>query len=252
MGDEAYDDLLVDLYDQREGVQGREDVPFYRDLARDADGPALELACGTGRVYLELLADGLDVDGLDASGQALDALRADADRRGLDPSVWQADVTEFDVDRAYELVYYPFNSLQHLLDVEEQLAAFERAHDALAPGGQFVFDVFVPSFDRVCEDYGEWTATAATYDGAEHELRSRTRIVDEVTQTVLEEVELRTLDGEVVATSSFRLTFLPPQHVELLARLSPFEGWSAAGGYEGQALEHGTSTQVWTLTKRGQ
>lgn len=61
------------------------DVAFYRDLARESDGPALELGVGAGRVYLELLAEGLDVDGVDLSEEALANLREAAADRGLKP-----------------------------------------------------------------------------------------------------------------------------------------------------------------------
>ena len=40
----------------------REDVEYYRRRAIDVDGPVLEVGCGTGRVYLELLEAGVEVD----------------------------------------------------------------------------------------------------------------------------------------------------------------------------------------------
>ena len=36
------------------------DESFYVDAATGADGPVLEGACGTGRLYLELLRQGID------------------------------------------------------------------------------------------------------------------------------------------------------------------------------------------------
>ena len=43
------------------------DVAFYERLAREAGGPVLELACGTGRVALPLAEHGLDVTGVDSA-----------------------------------------------------------------------------------------------------------------------------------------------------------------------------------------
>ena len=43
------------------------DVAFYRQLARQAAGPVLELACGTGRIAVPRAADGIDITGVDAS-----------------------------------------------------------------------------------------------------------------------------------------------------------------------------------------
>lgn len=43
------------------------DRGFYRDWIGRSGEPALIVGCGTGRLLLEYLADGLDVDGVDVS-----------------------------------------------------------------------------------------------------------------------------------------------------------------------------------------
>jgi SAM-dependent methyltransferase len=227
----------------------RPDVAFYAERAVAAGGPVLELACGTGRVYLDILDAGVDVDGFDASAGALSVLRERATERDLDPTVWRDDMTEFGVDRVYDLAVCPFNAMQHLLAVDDLLATLRCVHDALAPGGAFVFDVFVPGFDVVCETYGEWQRETVEYRGERHEHRSRSRLVDEVEQHVVVETELRDGTGETVYETDHHITMLPKQEVELLARLSPFSAWEVAGGFDGETLADGDTTQVWTLEK---
>lgn len=247
MTESGYSPAHAAFYDVVTGAQDREDTPFYVDRAREADGPVLELACGTGRVYLELLRAGVDADGLDSSAGALDVLRERASDEGFDPTVWQANMADFAVDREYALVICPFNAVQHLLSVDAQRSLLASAYDALAPGGAFVFDVFVPSFDVICETYGEWRTTEREHEGESYEVRTRSRVVDEVEQQF--EVTNRVSDptGEQVLDESFRLKLLPKREVELLARLSPFESWDVAGGFDGAPIEDGDTTQVWTL-----
>jgi SAM-dependent methyltransferase len=247
MGDAGYSEGHVAYYDAVFETSDREDVDFYVDRAQAADGPVLELACGTGRIYLPMLRAGVDADGIDLSKPALDALRGKAAEAGLDPSVRQADMADFSVDRAYDLVICPFNAVQHLLSVEEQLTALESVHDALAPGGAFVFDVFVPSFDVICETYGDWHVEERTVNGDPHEMRTRTRLIEEVEQQIAVETEVSAADGELVVDDEFHLKLLPKREIELLAHLSPFEDWSVAGGFDGGPLEDGEKTQVWTL-----
>ncbi|MEF8827060.1 MAG: class I SAM-dependent methyltransferase [Halapricum sp.] len=249
MVERSYEGEHARFYDAHPAVAERDDIEFYLDQAGSVDGPVLELACGTGRIYLELLAAGVDADGLDASGDALAQLREKAGEWGLKASVWQADMAAFEVDRAYELVICPFNAVQHLLTVDDQLAALRSAYDALAPGGEFVFDVFVPSFDIICREYGEWTSSEVTYRGDPHEFRERSRIVDEVAQQFRVENELRTPDGETVFAIEHDLVMLPERNVELLARLSPFPEWSVQGDFEDRAIRDGDAAQVWTLRK---
>lgn len=228
----------AERYDRQYAEAERGDAVFYRDLAESIDGSTLELACGTGRVHLELL----DADWLDR-------LREKADERGLEPSVWLADMLEFEVDRAYDLVICPFNTVQHATTVEDQRQLLEIVHDALAPGGRFVFDTFVPAFDVICETYGEWREQAIEYGGRTYTLRSRSRVVDQVEQQFAVENVTESPDGEVVHEASHRLSMLPKQQVELLARDSPFAAWSVEAGFDGGELTDDETVQVWTLEK---
>ncbi|WP_225333154.1 class I SAM-dependent DNA methyltransferase [Halomicrobium urmianum] len=247
MARDGYRGTAARFYDVHAREFDRDGAAFYRRLASDADGPALELACGTGRVYLDLLRSGVDVDGLDRSADALSVLRENVDADGRSPTVWQADMTDFAVDREYALVYCPFNAVQHALTVGDQLALFRCVSDALAPGGRFVFDVFVPSFEVICEEYGDWETKSVRFDGEPHEFRTRTRIVDEVEQRFEVTNELRDADGNHLFEESFPLALLPKPHVGLLARLSPFDDWHVDGGFGGEPIADGDETQVWTL-----
>ncbi|MFC3959701.1 class I SAM-dependent DNA methyltransferase [Halovivax cerinus] len=247
--DGSYRGARARFYDEQLRETDRPDVAYYRDLATSVDGPVLETACGTGRIYLQLLAAGVDADGFDLSADALAVLRENAAERGLDPAVWTADLTDFAVDREYALATCPFNAIQHLETVDDQLAALESVHDALAPGGRFVFDTFVPGFDVICETYGEWQERTVAYRGVDHELRTRTRVVDEVEQRFAVETELSDPDGEPVFAETDRLSMLPKQQVEVLARKSPFTEWSVTGDFTDEPIEDGHSIQVWELRR---
>lgn len=238
-----------ELYDRQYADAERGDAAFYRDLAEAADGPTLELACGTGRVHLELLAAGVDVDGIDLDADSLDHLREKADEHGLEPSVWRADMLEFEVDRAYDLAICPFNTVQHARSVDDQRQLLATVHDALAPGGRFVFDTFVPAFDVICETYDEWREQAIDFDGRTYTHRTRARVVDQVEQQFEVENVTEAPDGAVVHESSHRLSMLPKQQVELLARDSPFAAWSVEAGFDGGEITSEDTVQVWTLEK---
>ena len=240
-----------ELYDLEHGETDRDDVPFYVDRAEAADGPVLELACGTGRVHLPLLRAGVGADGLDRDPATLARLREKATREGLAASVWTADMTALAVDRAYDLVVCPFNALQHARTLPAQRATLAGVYDALAPGGRFVFDVFVPSFDVVCEHYGEWDRRTVVHEGREYRLRSRTTLADEPEQRFVVDSEVVAPDGETVQERRAELAMLPKPHVELLADGSRFATHSVAGGFDGGPLRDGDHVQVWTLTRQG-
>src|SRR5262249_54879365 len=50
----------------------------------------------------------------------------------------------------------PFRSLLHMPDDASKRRAVQAAHDVLAPGGRFVFDVFAPSREDIEETDGRW------------------------------------------------------------------------------------------------
>ncbi|ESP88018.1 class I SAM-dependent methyltransferase [Candidatus Halobonum tyrrellensis] len=238
-----------ELYDLQHADAERGDVPFYVERAREADGPTLELACGTGRVHLELLRAGVDVDGVDVDPDSLDRLRAKARAAGLSPSVRESDMRDPTVDRTYGLVVCPFNAIQHATTLADLRATLAGAHGALSPGGRFVFDVFVPRFDVIRETYGEWREESVEYDGREYRVRSRTRVTDHAEQLFTVETELRTAAGETVRREAHEIAMLPRRLVRLLADGSPFASASVAGGFDGRPLGADDRTQVWTLEK---
>ncbi len=206
------------------------DVAFYRELARE-HGPALEVGVGTGRVYLDLLAAGCDVDGIDRSAASLAHLRAAAAERDLTPSVWLADATRPATDRRYGLVYAPARVINHLPTLPVLRAALSALRERLRPAGRLAFNTFVPGFEVVAETYGEERVREFTVDGVPHRVVSVTRLVDELEQVARIR---RTLyrDGEAVATRETPLALYPKRVLELALEAVGFEEWTLYGGFD--------------------
>ncbi len=148
--DDPYGGVTAAYYDAAYAVlrAPARDVAFYSELARASGGPVLELACGTGRVLLEIAKQGIACAGVDLSPGMLAKLRA----KGAPPSLRlvQAPMQRFDLgsDR-FALIYSAFRGFQHLYSVEDQLACLACVRRHLAPGGAFAFDVFNPRLDRM-------------------------------------------------------------------------------------------------------
>ncbi|MFP8955866.1 class I SAM-dependent methyltransferase [Natrialbaceae archaeon A-CW3] len=251
MDADTYFDRIAPVYDATyDGATG-DDLPFYRDLAVEAgaEGPVLEIGCGTGRIYLELLEVGVDADGIDVSSGMLEVLREKAADRGLEPSVRQANVTTFDPERSYALVIVPFRAFLHLLETDEQVAALERIYEALAPGGRLVLNVFTPNFDVICERYGTWEEIEVTVDGDQYVHRRKTELADEVNQLVTIKSEIRTDEGNVLEASETEIALLSKREFDLLFRRSSFEEWGVDGGFDGDLLESSSQEMVWTARR---
>lgn len=122
-----------------------EDVPFYVDLAREADGPIVELAVGNGRVAIPVArATGRRVVGIDSSPAMLELARIGADEVGVDLDLRLGDMRDLDLDEPAALIYCPFRALLHLPTWADRRRTFERVAAALRPGGRFAWNAFVP------------------------------------------------------------------------------------------------------------
>src|SRR5437868_5868797 len=79
-------------------------IDFYVNLVRQAQGPVLEIACGTGRILLPCLQAGADIDGLDLYEPMLNILRKKAAALPRAPLLYRADMSDFRLPRRYALI----------------------------------------------------------------------------------------------------------------------------------------------------
>jgi SAM-dependent methyltransferase len=118
--------------------------PFYREEARRAGGPVLELACGTGRLTIPLAQDGHEVVGLDASPAMLAQAKRKAAEAGVVATFVSGDMRAFDLGRRFAFVLVSCNSLGHMTEPEDLQACLTSIRRHLAPGGVLAFDVVLP------------------------------------------------------------------------------------------------------------
>jgi len=150
----------VSDYDLEYQSQSELDIPFWRELVmRYTPERALELACGSGRIGIELLhgPGSFQLEGLDIEPQMLTAYRR---KLAQEPEEIQQRVTLHEGDMCdyqleqkgqFDLIFLPFNSIAHLYEIEQQLEAFKNTYDHLTPGGRFVVDTFLPDIDYLSD-----------------------------------------------------------------------------------------------------
>src|SRR5438093_6168549 len=116
--------------------RGDEDaaVAFLAPLA--GEGPALELAIGSGRIALPLAERGIRVEGIDISPAMVAQLRSMAG--GDKIAVTMGDFVDVAVAGTYRLIYVVFNSLFNVLTQDDQVRCFENVAAHLTDDGSFV------------------------------------------------------------------------------------------------------------------
>lgn len=100
-------------------------------------GEVLDVCCGSGHVTKELVRRGYRVTGVDNSADLI-AL-AKEQLPGAEFEV--QDVRTMQLPKQYEAALSTFDSLNHILTLQDLGSAFRQVHAALKPLGLFVFDM---------------------------------------------------------------------------------------------------------------
>jgi SAM-dependent methyltransferase len=146
-----------------------EDVPFYVELAREAEGPIVELAVGNGRVAIPVARETRrKVIGIDRSPAMLAQARERAAATGVELELREGDVRDLELAEPAALIYCPFRSLLHLPTWSDRRRVFERVAAALQPGGRFAWNSFVFSPHVAAASDGNWTVQAGIRHRIDH------------------------------------------------------------------------------------
>lgn len=182
-------------------------VEFLAGLA--GDGPVLELAVGTGRVALPLAERGIPVEGIEASSEMVDVLRAKPG--GAAMPVVLGDLADVAVPGPYPLVFLVFNTLFNLTGAGRQEDCFRNVARVLAPGGAFVIEAYVPDpadIDTLEQQVQVWSVT-------ETAVKIRLHTFDRAAQSFLRQTVTLTDGG--VRLEPFGMHYRWPEQIDELA-----------------------------------
>ena len=175
-----------------------------------AGQPALDAGCGTGRLLLPWLRDGLDVDGCDVSEDMLELCREEAAREGLEPELYAQALHELDLPRRYGAIVccgtFGLGSTR-----EQDAEALVRLHDHLEPGGVLALVVEDPASVLAAEPAPARPEPPEERrrgsDGAEYALRGRVVDVDRGERRITRAIRAwQWRDGELAAEEEHVLT----------------------------------------------
>lgn len=174
-----------------------QELAFYHSFVEQDGQPALDLACGAGRLLLPLLRAGLDVDGCDLSPDMLALCQQQADQDGLTVRLYTQAMHALDLSRTYRTIYI-CDSFGIGGDRTRDAEALRRCHRHLAPGGTLVFSHDLPyrvsptiwsywlpdQRRQLPEPWPETGMQRQTATGDEYELRSRLAAFDPLEQEI--------------------------------------------------------------------
>ncbi len=137
----SYGKLCTQYYDLDKPEAPKDALASFLEYAQAAKGAVLEAMCGSGRFLIPMMEAGIDIDGLDASSEMLGACRQKADRKGLEPRLYQQFLHELKLERQYKLVFIPAGSFGLITHLEQVRESLKRLFAALEPGGKLVLTI---------------------------------------------------------------------------------------------------------------
>lgn len=205
-------------------------VDLLAELA--GDGPALELAIGTGRVAIPLAARGIEVSGIELSRPMVDVLH----RKRPDLPVVVGDMATEQVPGEFSLVYLVWNSIGNLRTQAEQVACFRNAARHLRSGGRFVIELWIPGIRRFPPGQA-----AVPFHVGEHHVGFDT--YDMATQQGTSHHYTRCEDGTVrYGESNFR--YIWPAECDLMAQLAGLELERRTADWSGTPFDNDSESHV--------
>jgi SAM-dependent methyltransferase len=229
-----------------------DDIPLFIEQAQAANGPALELACGTGRVLLPLARAGIDITGIDICQPMLDKLQAKLEQEPRDVqarvALKCADMRSYRFSSKFKYVFCAFNSFLHLLTTDDQLTCLESVRSYLAPDGRLCISVFAPFHDRL--------AKRVEFEEELRDVRTLARYYTR--RNLAEQTQVSTLiyentDGENLVhrqATDFTLCWIHNREMHLLLRLAGFDVETVYGGFDKRPYDYVSGGQVFVARPR--
>lgn len=222
------------------------EIEFFRSYVESGQ-PALDVGCGSGRLLVPWVAAGLDVEGVDASADMIEACRAAALAVGCAPVLHVQPTHQLDLPRRYGSIVNcgAFGLGGSRADDSEGLRRL-RAH--LLPGGVLALDYQVGEFDD--DRWRRWQprpvdstpppgqARRLGPDGFHYALRHRIVAVDMAERSVTREMQAWQWQGdELIAHEAHTLVDNVYSSNEIVSLLGAagFTDVRVLGGYHGGA-----------------
>ncbi|HSH03100.1 MAG TPA: class I SAM-dependent methyltransferase [Anaerolineae bacterium] len=224
---------------------------FLLHYATAANGPLLELGCGTGRITIPLAQLGLNLTALDILPQMLAHARTKASHL---PINWIcADVRTFHLNQQYPLIFSRGLLFQHLLARADQNAFFHRIHQHLTPDGTFIIDASFkhPRKMRNSPERQHWY-TFTNHLGQKIQVSGEDRY-DHLAQIWYQTIYHQPLQAKrspLPTPRQLALRYYMPQEMESLLRHHNFQILHRYGNWQGDPLREDSFLQIYICQPR--
>ena len=212
----------------RDGIDNR----YYHEKINKAGGKILEVGVGTGRMFMDALNTGADIYGIDISPAMTEVLKNKLRPDQRDRITLQ-NITDFKTSDRYNLIIAPFRVFMHLEDMNDQIKALNNVYSHLIPGGEFVFDTFIPDLKQLICGLDKVTDFDGEYEPGNRIKRIVSTKPDLINQVINILFRFEWNEGEINYMKEWesRLRYFFRFELEHLIALSDFKNYRIFGDF---------------------
>ena len=231
-----YSGMPARYYDYFFPQVDEQELAFFAKHIAAAPGPALEIGCGTGRLLLPLMQQGLDVAGVDSAAEMLSICTQKAQSLGVAPTLYQQQMQELSLPKQYGSIFSPLGTFGQLADRDEAIKALKAFYQHLLPGGRLVIYVHLPWHHA--PEFGQWHAHAPLLlpDGTTLQVHEKS-VHDPIEQLVFSTYRYElSKQNTIIAQQEVALTtrWYARHEFQMLLEQVGFVDISVCSGYEDQ------------------
>ncbi len=165
--DYGYRGMMVEYWDLLRGDSSKwSSRPYFLRIIKESGEPALDVACGTGRIMFDYMQEGIDIDGVDISPEMISKAHENAGALGLKPNLYVQSMQNLDIPRCYQTIIVPSSSFLHLIDRRDIQAALKHFYRHLNSGGLLAMSLRVMDPNPVEVDWEIDSEEIRPSDGA--------------------------------------------------------------------------------------
>ncbi|MFN8494323.1 MAG: class I SAM-dependent methyltransferase [Caldilineaceae bacterium] len=228
------------------------DGTILLELARQANGPILELGCGYGRITVPLAQRGVpDLTGVELSSPSLAYART---RTGNLPIRWvEADVRDFHLNERYPFIFARGDVFNFMLTRRDQEAMLACVQEHLTNDGKFLFDTLPTHPDKMIDEPEDILAYTMTYPNGREIYTLWRGWYDHIRQWWFQRGHEHwdSADGELVRPPwMLTLRYVMPQEMEALLHYNGFKIMAQYSDYRGDPITPEEPHYIYLCEKR--
>ena len=219
------------------------DKTLIKAIAKDMNGPVLELASGTGRLTRTILELGLEYKGLELNQSFLERAKM---KFGGKADFILGDMRDFDLEMEFDLVFIGFNSFLHNLTIDDAKNCLTCIKKHLTKNGKFLVSIFIPDPIFLYREEGKLFPATDFFQYQE----SNCRIMEKNQYDSISQINQLTWvierDGELdLAEYNYRMRMYYPHEMDILLSDNGFTIMEKFGNYQRDPMDGDSDMQIY-------